>query len=67
MSPRGSTLRRPGNRHENISPSLLRSRLRFLEEHGLIMRKRIAKASRYEYFLMPSGKALAPVLTEIGK
>jgi DNA-binding HxlR family transcriptional regulator len=51
----------------NISPSLLRSRLRFLEKQGLIVRERRAKASRYEYFLTPSGKALAPVLTEIGK
>jgi DNA-binding HxlR family transcriptional regulator len=51
----------------NISPSLLRNRLRFLEEQGLIVRKRIAKTNRYEYFLTPSGKALAPVLTEMGK
>ena len=47
----------------NISPSLLRTRLRFLEEQGLILRKRGAKANRYEYFLTPSGKALAPVLS----
>lgn len=51
----------------NISPSLLRTRLRFLEEQGLIIRKRGAKANRYEYFLTPSGKALAPVLTEMGR
>lgn len=51
----------------NISPSLLRNRLRFLEEQGLIMRKCGEKANRYEYFLTPSGKALAPVLTEMGK
>lgn len=51
----------------NISPSLLRNRLRFLEEQGLIVRKCGAKANRYEYFLTPSGKALAPVLTEMGK
>ena len=51
----------------NISPSLLRNRLRFLEERGLIIRKRGEKANRYEYFLTPSGKALAPVLTEMGK
>ncbi len=50
----------------NISPSLLRDRLRFLEEQGLVMRKR-ATANRYEYYLTPSGKALAPVLTEMGK
>jgi len=51
----------------NISPSLLRNRLRFLEEQGLIVRKRATHANRYEYFLTPSGKALGPVLTEMGK
>jgi DNA-binding HxlR family transcriptional regulator len=51
----------------NISPSLLRNRLRFLEEQGLIVRKCAARANRYEYFLTPSGKALAPVLTAMGK
>lgn len=34
---------------------------------GLVVRKRIARTNRYEYFLSPSGKALAPVLTEMGK
>jgi DNA-binding HxlR family transcriptional regulator len=51
----------------NISPSLLRDRLRFLEKQGLIIRKCAERANRYEYFLTPSGKALAPVLTEMGK
>ena len=51
----------------NISPSLLRNRLRSLEEQGLIMRKRGTLANRFEYFLTPAGKALAPVLTEMGK
>jgi DNA-binding HxlR family transcriptional regulator len=51
----------------NISPSLLRNRLRFLEDQGVVLRKRSASGNRYEYFLTPSGKALAPVLTEIGK
>jgi DNA-binding HxlR family transcriptional regulator len=51
----------------NISPSLLRNRLRFLEDQGLVVRKRGAKANRYENFLTPSGKALAPVLTEMGR
>jgi len=51
----------------NISPSLLRDRLRFLEEQGLVIRKCAERANRYEYFLTPSGKALAPVLTEMGK
>ena len=51
----------------NISPSLLRDRLRALEQHGLIVRKCAERANRWEYFLTPSGKALAPVLTELGK
>ena len=51
----------------NISPSLLRNRPRFLEEQGLIVRKCPTTSSHYEYFLTPSGKALAPVLTEMGK
>ena len=51
----------------NISPSLLRNRLRFLEENGVVVRKRSQSGNRYEYFLTPAGKALAPVLTEMGK
>jgi DNA-binding HxlR family transcriptional regulator len=51
----------------NISPTLLRNRLRSLEEEGVIIRKCGEKANRYEYFLAPAGKALAPVLTEMGK
>jgi len=51
----------------NISPTLLKSRLCTLEEHGIVMRKKTATQSRYEYYLTPSGKSLGPVLTEIGK
>ena len=51
----------------NISPSLLRDRLRSLEEQGIVMRKRAERGNRYEYFLTPSGKALGPLLTEMGK
>ena len=51
----------------NISPSLLRDRLRSLEKQGLVMRKRAERGNRYEYFLTPSGKALTPVLMERGK
>jgi DNA-binding HxlR family transcriptional regulator len=51
----------------NLSPSLLRDRLRFLERQGLVIRKRSASGNRWEYFLTASGKALAPVLTEMGK
>jgi len=51
----------------NISPSLLRNRLRFLEERGIIIRSSSSGSNRPEYHLTPAGKALAPVLTEIGK
>ena len=51
----------------NISPSLLRNRLRFLEEQGLVIRKRGSTPNRYEYYLTPAAKALAPVLTEMGR
>ena len=51
----------------NISPSLLRTRLRFLEDQEIVMRKRSASGNRYEYHLTPSGKALAPVLLEMGR
>jgi len=51
----------------NISPTLLKNRLRTLEDHGIIMRKKTATQGRYDYYLTPSGKALGPVLTEFGK
>ena len=51
----------------NISPSLLRNRLRFLEDQGIILRKRSGTGNRPEYHLTASGKALAPVLTELGR
>jgi DNA-binding HxlR family transcriptional regulator len=51
----------------NISPTLLRSRLRHLEEQGVVLRKKSMSGNRYEYHLTPAGKSLAPVLTEMGK
>ena len=51
----------------NISPTLLKNRLSTLEENGIVMRKKTAIQGRYDYFLTPSGKALGPLLTEIGK
>jgi DNA-binding HxlR family transcriptional regulator len=50
-----------------ISPSLLNARLRLLDESGIIMRKRIPEQRGFEYRLTPAGKALKPVLTELGK
>ncbi len=51
----------------NLSPTLLRTRLRFLEEQGIILRRQSAAGGRPEYHLTPSGKALAPILTELGR
>ena len=51
----------------NISPTLLKNRLRTLEDHGIVMRKKTATEGRYDYYLTPSGKALGPLLTEFGK
>jgi len=51
----------------NISPTLLKNRLRSLEDHGIVMRKKTSTQGRYDYYLTPSGKALGPLLTEFGK
>ncbi len=51
----------------NISPTLLKNRLRMLEDNGIVMRKHTSTQGRYDYYLTPAGKALGPVLTEIGK
>lgn len=50
-----------------ISPSLLNTRLQSLEQAGVIYRKRIAEQKGYEYLLSPSGKALKPLMMELGK
>lgn len=50
-----------------ISPSLLNTRLQSLEEAGVIYRKRIAEQKGFEYLLTPSGKALKPLMMELGK
>jgi len=50
-----------------ISPSLLNSRLRLLVDNGIIIRKRIPEKRGFEYQLSPCGKALGPVLGELGK
>jgi len=51
----------------NISPSLLRNRLRFLEDQGVILRKKTSSQGHYTYHLTSAGKALGPVLTELGR
>jgi DNA-binding HxlR family transcriptional regulator len=50
-----------------ISPSLLNSRLQLLAENGIILRKRIPEQRGFEYQLTAAGKALAPVMNELGK
>lgn len=50
-----------------ISPSLLNTRLRSLEENDLIVKRRIPEKRGHEYQLTPAGKALKPVLSELGK
>lgn len=50
-----------------MSPTLLNTRLRTLEEHGIIVRKKVPEKRGYEYQLTPAGLGLKPVLREIGK
>jgi len=50
-----------------ISPSLLNARLKMLTDQGIIVRRRTPEKRGYEYQLAPAGKALIPVVTEIGK
>lgn len=50
-----------------ISPSLLKTRLRFLEEQGVLVRKARAGQRGSTYHLTPKGRALEPVLSELGK
>ena len=50
-----------------LSPSLLKTRLRFLEEQGVLIRKQEAGKRGATYHLTPKGRALQPVLSELGK
>lgn len=50
-----------------MSPTLLNSRLKLLESNGLIVRKKIAEKKNFAYQLSPSGRALQPVINELGK
>lgn len=50
-----------------LSPSLLTKRLKELEAHGLVRRIPIAGQRGYEYHLTESGKALGPMVLELGK
>lgn len=50
-----------------LSPSLLKTRLRFLEEEGILFRKRMDGQRGYEYHLTAKGKAIEPILSALGQ
>ncbi|MDH5693902.1 MAG: helix-turn-helix transcriptional regulator, partial [Gammaproteobacteria bacterium] len=50
-----------------LSPTLLNSRLRTLENEGIILKKKVPGKSGTEYHLTSMGKALQPLMTEFGK
>lgn len=50
-----------------LSPSLLKARLKTLEEQGLVVRRKIPEKRGYEYRLSPAGQSLKPLMTEMGK
>ncbi|WP_317932222.1 helix-turn-helix domain-containing protein [Halioxenophilus sp. WMMB6] len=50
-----------------MSPTLLNSRLKLLEEQGLIIKKRIPEKKNHEYQLTPMGRAVRPIIAEMGK
>ena len=45
-----------------ISPTLLVKRLKFLEEKGIVLRKRVPGLRGHEYRLTVAGKELAPLV-----
>lgn len=51
----------------NISPSLLTTRLRNLEEAQIIERKKIKAQKGYEYFLTKAGEEALPIIQALGK
>jgi len=50
-----------------LSPSLLNTRLKTLEQHGIILRRRIPEKRGFEYLLTPTGRELRPILSAMGK
>jgi len=46
----------------HMSPTLLTKRLRYLEERGIIIRKKLSSQRGYEYRLTSAGKELSPLL-----
>ncbi|MEZ5938296.1 MAG: helix-turn-helix domain-containing protein [Hyphomonadaceae bacterium] len=50
-----------------ISPTLLTARLKFLEEQGLLAKRRIPGQKGYEYFPTAATKQLMPVILAVGE
>ena len=50
----------------HISPSLLSTRLRQLEEEGIVECKKIKGQKGYEYYLTQPGKEILPIIHELG-
>jgi DNA-binding HxlR family transcriptional regulator len=50
-----------------MSPTLLNTRLKTLQDQGIIIRKKVPEKQSYEYHLTPSGQALQPLMAELGK
>jgi len=48
-----------------ISPTVLNKRLKFLEEAGIILKRRISGRRGFEYRLTPMGKELEPVVEQV--
>ncbi len=48
-----------------ISPTVLNKRLKFLEEMGIILKKRISGQKGFEYRLTAMGKELEPVVEQV--
>lgn len=49
-----------------ISPTMLSKRLATLEEHGLVMKKKISNQKGYEYFPTKSCSELLPIIKTLG-
>jgi DNA-binding HxlR family transcriptional regulator len=51
----------------DISPALLTARLKFFEEQGLVVRRRMNGQRSFEYHPTPACEALLPVLMSVGE
>ena len=51
----------------SLSPTLLNKRLKSLEENDILYRRKINQQKGFEYILTPGGKAMLPIIQEMGK